>query len=60
MPTGRPVKLRASYLNDAGFLNRLAQAIEMDSTRPKAWREQQLTLLRQLITNFTNAPAKAA
>jgi hypothetical protein len=60
MATGRPVKIRASYLNDAGFLNRLAQAIEMDASRPKAWREAQLSLLRQLITNFTNAPAKAA
>jgi hypothetical protein len=54
--TGRPVKVRASYTNDAGFLNRLMQAIEADDARPKAWRDRALSLLRELSSHFLNAP----
>jgi hypothetical protein len=55
---GRPVIIRASYVNDAQYLTRIARAIEMDKARSPEWRRKALSLLEELTGLFmsTRAP----
>lgn len=57
---GRPVKIRASYVNDAQYLTRLARAVEQDRTRPAEWRKRALTHLEELVSMFMKARDESA
>ena len=45
----RPVQMRVSYENDAGFLLRLSKAIEKDQKQPDTWRREILTTIQTLV-----------
>ena len=45
----RPVQMRVSYENDAGFLLRLSKAIEKDPKQPDTWRRETLTTIQTLV-----------
>ncbi len=57
---GRLPKIRISYFNDAQYMLRLMQALEMDKTRPLAWRKKRMEELQQLAHEFLNAPTVSA
>lgn len=49
---GRPVKIRASYVQDAQYLVRIAQAVERDTERSSDWRREALHHLEELTALF--------
>lgn len=53
---GRNPKIRVHYNADATYLIRLAHAIEMDTGRPLAWREDMISRLQLLARAFLDAP----
>lgn len=57
---GRPVKIRASYVSDAQYLTRIARAVELDRTRPPAWRKTVLNHLEELVSLFMHARDESA
>jgi hypothetical protein len=54
----RPVSIRASYRDDAGFLLRLEAAIDKDHRQTAGWRKQTARLIRQLSMRLLEADAK--
>lgn len=49
---GRDVKIRVNYQTDAGFLTRLARAIEQDPRRSAAWKAKAMTHISALVALF--------
>jgi hypothetical protein len=54
---GRLPKIRVSYFNDAQYMLRLIQALEMDKTRPEKWRKRCIQKLQDLADDFMHAPS---
>jgi hypothetical protein len=52
----RPFKQRESYLSDAAFLNRCAQAVENDNRRPLKWKQEVINHLKAASILMLNAP----
>lgn len=53
---GRLPKIRVSYFNDAQYMLRLIQALEMDKHRPLKWRKERIEELQKLAAAFSAAP----
>lgn len=49
--------IRTNYSADAAHLLRLAKAVERDTKRPQSWRENMISKLNDLATDFLNAPS---
>jgi len=49
---GRKVQIRVSYQQDAGYLTRLSQAVEMDEKRPLKWRREVIMRINEIIVMF--------
>lgn len=52
---GRPVQIRASYVQDAAYIARIARAVELDKARPAEWRRKVLAHLEEIATLFMGA-----
>jgi hypothetical protein len=53
----RPVSIRLSYRDDAGFLLRLEAAVGKDERQTSGWRKQTAQLIRQLAMRLLKADA---
>lgn len=51
----RPVAIRVSYRDDAGFLLRLEAAVGKDDRQTADWRKETSTLIRQLSLRLLEA-----
>ena len=51
----RPIEVRPSYDNDAGFLTRLSVAISKDTAQPNEWIREAQTTIQSLILLLTEA-----
>jgi len=49
---GRKVQIRVSYQADAGYLMRLAQAIELDTKRPPEWKRTAIGYINSIAVMF--------
>lgn len=54
---GRKTKIRASYVQDATYLNRLVDAIENDPKLDKETKSQLVTLLSEVVLLFAKVTA---
>lgn len=48
----QPVKIRASYRQDAAYFLRLEEAVEKDDRQPLEWRQDICAQLRALAVRF--------
>jgi hypothetical protein len=51
----RPIELRASYLNDVGYLTRLSQAVALDKVQTGSMAREIQTLINSLIEALNRA-----
>jgi hypothetical protein len=55
----RPVKIRVSYREDAGFLLRLEAAVAKDERQSEGWRQETTGLIRKLAMKLLEAEKTA-
>jgi hypothetical protein len=53
----RPVAIRVSYRDDAGYLLRLEAAVVKDERQTQPWRDETAKLIRQLSMRLLEADA---
>ena len=54
----RPVAIRVSWRDDAGYLLRLQAAVLKDGQQTEAWRETTAEMIRQLAMRLLEADAQ--
>ena len=54
----REVKIRANYKQDAGYLLRLARAVELDPKRSPAWKREIVSTLTSLSVKLLQSGTK--
>lgn len=54
----RPVKPRATYTEEAITLSRILRVVEKDNLRPPTWKEEVMSLLRDVISKFQDDAVK--